>query len=131
MKKVIQVFAVIFVFMLLVGCQSKNKEPVILFKDENKEVILTNLDLTTMKVVSFLDPENQGARGLYIEFKNKDKLEQITTKNLNKSIQIYYRDQLITTQYINHVIKGNNLGFNEMNEGTLKQFENILNAEHI
>ncbi|RKP55582.1 hypothetical protein D7Z26_10390 [Cohnella endophytica] len=130
MKKVIQVFTVIFVFILLVSCQSKNKEPIILFKDENKEIILTNLDLTTIKVVSFLDSENKGTRGLYIEFKNKDKLEQITTKNLNKSIQIYCRDQLITTQYISHVIKGNNLGFNEMNEGTLKQFENILNAEH-
>ena len=84
-----------------------------------------------MKVINYLVSENYGRRGLYIEFKDKNKLEKVTSENLYTTIEIYYKDQLITTQYISRIIKGQNLGFTEIEEEILEWFEQLLNEENI
>jgi len=108
---------------LLIGCQSKTKEPYMFFKDDQENTLLTDLDLRAMNVMSLLDT---GGRGFYIELANDNKLEEITEQNLNRTIRIYYRDELLSSSRIEHVIKGNNLVFNDMDEEALTRLENLL-----
>jgi len=114
---------VLVIISLLIGCQSKKSEPYISFKDDKGNTILTDLDLDSMKVISLLDTNN---RGFYIEFKKESQLEEITKQNLNRTIQIYYKDELVFSSSIEHIIRGNNLVFDDMEEEALKRLEVIL-----
>ncbi|WP_256762434.1 hypothetical protein [Cohnella sp. WQ 127256] len=85
---------------------------------------MTDLELKEHGVISLLD--SNFSRGLYILPKNKNKIEEVTTKALNRSIEIYYRDELIEQlPTITHVIKGINLVFT-MDEETLGRLDQII-----
>jgi hypothetical protein len=113
----------IIVFIMLFGCQFADNEPYLSFKNHAGDTLMTDMDLETLKVVSLLDG---GGRGFYIVPKDKNKIEEMTTKAFNNSIEIYYKNDLIYSSKVNKVTKGINLVFNDMDEETLKRMEQIL-----
>jgi len=114
----------LFVFVIsLLGCRSDNRESYLFFKDDTGESLMTDRDLETLKVMPLLDAG--GSRGLYIVPKDKNKVEEITNKTLDKSINIYYKNEFIFSQKIKHITKGINLVF-IMDEESLKRLELLL-----
>lgn len=123
MEKEKRVFFLIFSVLIFViaGCMDSGKEPSIYFLKDDGEVLMTDQDLETFKVISLLD----GRRGLYIVPKDHHKIEEITTKALGHSLEIHHHDEMIFSTRITRVIKGNNLVFDNMEEETLLRLEKI------
>lgn len=117
------VLLIVVLFMTLSGCQFANNQPYLYFKNNVGDILMTDLELDDLKVISLLAG---GRRGFYIVPKDKNKIEEITTKTLNESIEIYYKNDLIHSSKVKNIIKGINLVFNEMDEETLKRVEQIL-----
>jgi polysaccharide pyruvyl transferase WcaK-like protein len=121
-----RIYTVLIIFVLtifLIGCQSADKEPFLYFKNDTGDILMTDLELKTLKVTSLID----GSRHvLYIVPKDKNKIKEITTKTLNKSINIYYKGDLIYSQKIAPQINESSNVFFSMDEETLKRLEQIL-----
>ncbi len=111
------------VVITLIGCQFADKEPYLYFKDDAGNTLMTDKDLESLKVISML---NGGGRGLYIVPKDKNKVEEITTKALGNSIEIYYENAIAHSSKVTKAISGINLVLNDMDEETLKRLEQVI-----
>ncbi|MFC4600816.1 hypothetical protein [Cohnella hongkongensis] len=117
-------FLLLICALLMLGCQNGNKEPFLFFNDDQGETILTNRDLTTMKVISLI--HEKGSRGFYIVFKDDNRLEELTRQQLNRTIDAYYHEELIFSSEITQIIRGDNVTFNELSDEVLATIETIL-----
>ena len=120
-----KLFIILVLTLFLVGCQKPNREPILFFKNMAGDLLMTDLDLETFKVISTIE----GSRGLYIVPKDKNKIEELTTKTLNDSIEIYFKNELIHSSKVDSTVKGINLLFNDMDEESLERLELLLGAD--
>lgn len=97
------VILLLVIALSLLGCRSGNRAPYLIIKDDAGESLMTDRDLETLKVMSLLDAG--GSRGLYIVPKDKNKVEEITTKTLHKSLEIYYKNEFIYSHKSNIPLK--------------------------
>lgn len=124
---------ILFIFftilLLLVGCGSSSSngsnDNEVYVKDDDGKIIATTSDLTNAKIVEVANPDDFG---ISAQFRDENKIKEMTETYLGKTIHIYLKDELLSSPKIMQVITGQEFVFNgDFSEETAQSFIDSIN----
>lgn len=106
MKKYNLVLIFTFILLLIIiGCQgTQASDTSFYFKDIEGSILASKDDLVKGAALISYDPE-RAMKVIQVDFKNTDKLEEITSSNLHSPIYIYYANELIFSPLVNVLLE--------------------------
>ncbi|MGM0846476.1 MAG: SecDF P1 head subdomain-containing protein [Bacillota bacterium] len=123
---------ILFVFftslLLLVGCENSSNgsnDNEIYVKDDDGKIIATTSDFSNAEIVAVANPDDFG---ISAQFRDENKIKEMTETYLGQTIHIYLEDELLSSPKIMQVITGQEFVFNgDFSEETAQSFIDSIN----
>lgn len=124
---------ILFIFfailLLLAGCGSNSSNGSngneVYVKDDDGKIIATTSDLTNAKIAAVANPDDFG---ISAQFKDENKLKEMSETYLGQTIHIYLEDELLSSPKIMKVITGQEFVYSgDFSEETAQAFIASIN----